>query len=257
MTHRIVRRVAALAFAAAAACRQPGVRRQDARLLLRRKPRRLQPAVLHHRHHRRCVVGADLQPPGRVRDRHDQHRARAGRELDRRGRRPELHLPPEEGREVPQQRQVHADPRLQRRRRAVLVQPPGRPEPSLRQGDAGPDLRVLRGHGHEGHRRSGREGRPDDGALRAEEAGGAVHGRHGDGLRLHPLGRVRRQDDGGEDARRRRQGADRHRPVPVRLLPEGRGDPLQGLRRSTGTAGRRSTTWSTRSPPTPRSATPS
>ncbi len=69
--------------------RQPGVRRQDARLLLRRKPRGLQSAVLHHRHHRRRVVGADLQPPGRVRDRHDQHRARPGRELDRHARRPE------------------------------------------------------------------------------------------------------------------------------------------------------------------------
>ena len=92
------------------------------------------------------------------------------------------------------------------------------PNHPLRQGDAGPDLRVLRGHGHEGHRRQGREGRPDDGALRPEEAGGAVHGRHGDGLRVDPLGRVRRQDDG----RRRRPTsidtrADRHRPVPVRL----------------------------------------
>ena len=43
-----------------------------------------------------------------------------------------------------------------------------------------------------------REGRPDDGAVRAEEARGAVHGQHGDGLRVDPVGRIRRQDDGGE-----------------------------------------------------------
>ena len=40
----------------------------------------------------------------------------------------------------------------------------------------------------------------------AEEARGAVHGRHGDGLRLDPLGRIRRQDDGG---RRRPTSIDR------------------------------------------------
>ena len=79
-----------------------------------------------------AVVGADLQPAGRVRDRHDQHRPRPGRELDRRARRPQLHVQAAQGRQVPQQREVHADARLQRRRRAVLVQPHGRPEPSVR-----------------------------------------------------------------------------------------------------------------------------
>ena len=57
---------------------------------------------------------------------------RPGRELDRRARRPELHLQAAPRREVPQQREVHADARLQRRRRAVLVQPHGRSEPSVR-----------------------------------------------------------------------------------------------------------------------------
>ena len=189
--------VAGLAATALLAGPRRRLRRQDPRLLLRRQPRGLQPAVLHDRNDARRVVGADLQPPGRVRDRHDQHRPGPGRELDGDARRPELHLQAAPRRQVPQQLEVHADARLQRRRRAVLVQPDGRSGPSVREGDAGPDLRVLRGHGHEGHRRQGREGRPDDGALRPEEAGGAVHGRHGDGLRVDPLGRVRRQDDGG------------------------------------------------------------
>ncbi len=103
--------------------RRRGQCRQDARLLLRRQPRRLQSAVLHHRHDRRRGVGADLQPIGRVRDRNDDDHPGAGRELDRRARRPQLHLQAAQGRQVPQQRQVHADARLQRRRRAVLVQP--------------------------------------------------------------------------------------------------------------------------------------
>ena len=38
----------------------------------------------------------------------------------------------------------------------------------------------------------------------------------------------------GEDARRDRPRADRHRAVPVRLVPEGRGDPLQGVRPALG-----------------------
>ena len=54
-----------------------------------------------------------------------------------------------------------------------------------------------------------------------------------------------------------RPRADRHRPVPVRLVPEGRGRSATRRSTSTGAAGRRSTTWSTRSPPTRRCATPS
>ena len=69
-----------------ARCR-PGARpcrpcQRHARLLLRRQPRRLPAAVLQHRHDVRCGFGADVQPPGRVRDRHDEHRARAGRIVD-------------------------------------------------------------------------------------------------------------------------------------------------------------------------------
>ena len=87
-----------------------------------------------------AVVGADLQPAGRVRDRHDQHRARRWPKAGR--------VAPDgmsytfklrKGVKFHSNAQLQADARLQRRRRAVLVQPHGRPEPSVRQGDAGPD----------------------------------------------------------------------------------------------------------------------
>ncbi len=212
-----------------------GLRGQDPGLLLRRQPRRqprrLQPAVLHHRHHARCLVGADVQQAGRVRPRNHERGCRLGRELDRGSRRPELHLQAAPRRQVPRQFEVHADARLQCRRRAVLVQPHGRPGAPVPQDVAGPDLRLLRRYGHEEHRRPAREGRSDDGALRAEETRGAFHGQPGDRLRLGPECRIRRQDEGRRHARGDRPRTDRHRPVPVCQLPEGCGDSLQGLRR--------------------------
>ena len=48
--------------------------------------------------------------------------------------------------------------------------------------------------------------------------------------------------------------AGRHRAVPAPRLPEGRGDPLQGQPGLLGRQGRRSTTWSSPSRPTPRCA---
>ena len=57
------------------------------------------------------------------------------------------------------------------------------------------------------------------------------------------------QHDEGGHARAVRPGAGRHRPVPVRRLPEGCGHPLQGLPRILGRQGRRSTIWSLPSRP--------
>ena len=95
------------------------------------------------------------------------------------------------------------------------------------------------------------------GALHAEAARGAVPRRHGDGLRVDPVDGILRHDDEEGHAERRRRLSDRHRPVRVRRLPEGRDDPLQGVRQALEAAGRRSTTWSIRSPATRPRATPS
>ena len=113
---------------------------------------------------------------------------------------------------------------------------------------AGPDLRVLRRHGHEEHRRQGREGRRYTVRFVAEAARGAVPRRHGDGLRVDPLDRVLRHDD--------EEGHARTRPTSIRSAParssssRTRRTRRSATRRSTstGAAGRRSTTWSTRSP---------
>ena len=64
---------------------------------------------------------ADLQPAGRVRARHDQARAGAGRELGDLGRRPGVHLPSPPGGQVPDHRELHPDARLQRRRRGLQL----------------------------------------------------------------------------------------------------------------------------------------
>ena len=76
----------------------------------------------------------------------------------------------------------------------------------------------------------------DDYTVRfvAEAARSAVPRRHGDGLRVDPVEGVLRDDDEEGHAERRRRLSDRHRPVRVRLLPEGRDDPLQGVRPATG-----------------------
>ena len=89
MTHRIIRRLAALAFVAAAGCRSPAFAAKTLVYCSEGSPEGFNPQFFTTGTTARRLVGADLQPPGRVRARHDQHRARPGRELDRRARRPE------------------------------------------------------------------------------------------------------------------------------------------------------------------------
>ncbi len=93
--------------------------------------------------------------------------------------------------------------------------------------------------------------------VHAEAARGAVPRRHGDGLRVDPVEGVLRGDDEEGHAERRRHLPDRHRAVRVRLLPEGRDDPLQGLRPALPRQAEGRQRWSTRSPATRRRATPS
>ena len=90
-------------------------------------------------------------------------------------------------------------------------------EPSVPQDDAGPDVRVLRGHGHEEHRRQGREGRPDDGALHAEEPEAPFLADMAMDFASILSAGVLRDDDEEGHAQRRRRVSDRHRPVRVRL----------------------------------------
>ena len=99
-------------------------------------------------------------------------------------------------------------------------------------------LRVLRRHGprqadHSASRRSIRLHGPLH-PLRAERA---VPRRPRDGVRLHPVGRIRRHADEGRQARADRPGADRHRAVQLRRLPAGRHHPLPPLRRVLGSEG--------------------
>ncbi len=201
-----------------------------ARLLFGRQPGRLPAAILLDRHDVRRGVRADVQPAGPVRHRHHQRRAGARRVLDGVAGRQGVHVQAAQGCQVPQQRQLQADARHERRRRDLQLGPDGQRQEPVPRRHRRPDLRVLRRHGHEEHRREGREGRPDDGALHAEAARGAVPGRHGDGLRVDPVARVFRDDGEERHAQCRGHLPDRHRSVRVRVVPEGRDDPLQGLR---------------------------
>ena len=235
-----LRRCASLALSALVAA--PAVAKGTLVYCSEGSPEGFQPQFFTHRHDVRCGVGADVQPAGRIRDRHDEHRAGARRVVDGLAGRQDVHVQAAQGRQVPQQRELQADARLQRRRRAVLVVPDGRRQPSVPQIHRRPDVRVFRRHGHEEHRRQGREGRRLHGALFAEASRSAVPRRHGDGLRVDPVEGVLRDDDEEGNAERRRRLSDRHRPVRIRQLPEGRDDPLQGVRPLLEADGRRSTT---------------
>ena len=74
-----------------------------------------------------------LQPPARVQARHDRDRARPRRELGDFRRRPAIHVQAAPGREVPDHRILHPDPRPQRRRRDLLLRAPVEDGQSLEQ----------------------------------------------------------------------------------------------------------------------------
>ena len=125
------------------------------------------------------------------------------------------------------------------------------------QGHRRADLRVLRRHGHEEHRRQGRKGRrytvrftlkrPEAPFLAdmAMDFASILSKEYFDTMMkkgtpnaadIYPIGTG---------------------PFEFVSLPEGRDDPLQGVRRALAAAGPRSTTWCTRSRATPPRATPS
>ena len=78
-----------------------------------------------------------------------------------------------------------------------------------------------------------------------------------DGLHVDRLGRIRRLPAEEGNAGAVRPGAGRHRPVLLRRLSEGLGDPLQEATRTISARRRWSTISSSPSPPTRRRATPS
>ena len=167
------------------------------------------------------------------------------------------HLPSAQGREMAFGRErLHADARFQRRRRALLLQPAVEAGPSLRQG-LGRQIRLLQRHGHAEAPGFDREEGRLHGRLHADPAERADPRQSRDGLRDDPIGRIRRLPDEEGHARAVRPDPGRHRPVPVRHLSEGRGDPLQGQPELLCAARPRSTISSTRSRPTRPRASPS
>ena len=214
---------AALALACGAAVGQ------DAGLLLRRQPRELLPRRQHHRHLVRRQQ-PDLQPHRRLRARRHQGRAGPGREAGTsRPTAPIYTFNLRKGVKWHNHRALQADARLQRRRRHLHDRAAVEGERPLLQGHE-PEPLVLQRHGHA---QAAEVGRPkvDDYTVQdhAEQARGAVPVEPGDAVRRRPVEGIRRRDAQGRHAREDRPGADRHRPVLPRAVPEGRGHPLQGL----------------------------
>ena len=166
------------------AWRRAGGRRQrkDPGLLLRGQPGEFPAGDQHHRHQlRRGAAG--LQPADRVQARHDRGRPRPRRKLGNRRRRQDDHLPSAQGRQVPLQQGVQADARLQRRRRAVLVQPAVEDRQSLLQ-SVGRQVRLFQRHGHAVAARHDREEGRLHRRLPSEVAERRDPRQSGDGFRL-------------------------------------------------------------------------
>ncbi len=184
------------------------------------------PARDQHDRHQLRRLAADLQPPDRIQARHDRGRPGPRRKLGHRRRRQDDHLPSAQGREVAFGQGLQADARLQRRRRAVLVQPAVEGGQPLSQG-LRRQIRLLQRHGHAVAARHDREeGRlhrrlPSEGPERRDPR------QSRDGFRLDRLGRICRFPAEEGHAGAVRPGSRRHRPVLLRRLSEGRGDPLQ------------------------------
>ena len=104
-------------------------------------------------------------------------------------------------------------PRLQRRRRGVLLRAHARQEQPLLRLRRRP-VRLLRRHGHAGRDQERREGRRLYGEVHAERAERAVHRRPGDGFRLDHVEGIRRQAARRRPSRDAQPGAGRHRAVP-------------------------------------------
>ena len=167
--------------------------------------------------------------------------ARPRRKLGYRRRRQDHHLSLAQRRQVPFAEGLQADPRFQRRRRAVLVQSAVEARQPLFQG-VGRQIRLFQRHGHARAARYDRE----EGRLHRRVPSEDAERRHPrqsrDGFRLDRVGRIRRLPVEEGNARAIRSGAGRHRAVLLRRLSEGRRDPFQeepGLFRREG-AGRRS-----------------
>ncbi len=160
--------------------------------------------------------------------------SRPGRELGSLRRRPGLHLQAASGRQVPDDRVLHADPRLQRRRRDLHLRAAARsptiPWNKYVEGTLG----ILRRHGHARPLKEIEKvddltvkfmlNRPEAPfiANMAMDFASIMSKEYADKL----------QADG--KMARSQPAAGRHRPVPVRRLPEGRGHPLQGQPRLLG-----------------------
>ena len=119
----------------------------------------------------RRFVAHRLLAPGRVQAWRDRNRAGPGRELGDFRRRPELHLQAASGREVPDHRLLHADPRPERRRRDLLVRAPVQEGQQVEPVRYLPNLLgIFHRHGHAEIRRRMGEGRRPDGQVHADRA---------------------------------------------------------------------------------------
>ena len=140
MRYRFV--VGSLGLALAAALTTPALG-QDPGLLLRGQPGGLQPAALHRRHHLRCQLArrstTAWSSSSTARPSSGPALAESW-EISDDGLR--IHLPSAPGRQVPDHRRLHPDPRSQRRRRGLQLRAPVAAGSSLPQ-RLGRLLRVL------------------------------------------------------------------------------------------------------------------
>ena len=125
--------------------------------------------ALHLRHHLRCLVEPDLQPPGRVRARHAPRSCpaspRAGRSRTTASPTPSSCA----GREVADHQELHADARLQCRRRGLHFERQWTQDHPYHKVSAARTI-VLRRHGHAQAAQVGREGRRLHGQVHAERS---------------------------------------------------------------------------------------
>ncbi len=172
--------------------------RRHAEMRVLGRPCRFRSAARPERHvacrDRAGLFDVDGARPGR------QAVSGAGRELHGLGRRAAIHVQAALRRRVPQRRPVH------RRRREILLR-----------AAAGERFRLqlsLADREHQG----GRRGRPDDGALHADQAHRAVPDLHG------VPGQLDRAEEACRIRPRPEREADRHRAVQVRQLRAALGD---------------------------------
>ena len=200
---------------------------QNAGLLLRRQPGGFRSRPIHHGHrfHRNTFTvynrlveferGGTKVEPG-LAEKWDVSR-----------RRQDVHVPSAPRREVPDHVVLQADARIQCGRRACSRSSACSTRTSRFARLTRSQFPYFTDMGLDKLITQRRKGRSVHGQVHAEGSQRAVHPESGDGIRVDPVGRIRRPAAEGRQGRRHQPVPGRHGPVHLPQLHEGRDDPLR------------------------------